>query len=219
VTKHISNLVGAAILVALTIAVGYVHGRLTNRWGLRPDVQNAGKRLRQTPLDIGDWRAPGDTELDPQVQQILQTSGSLNRVYENKRTGDRVSIAVLLGPAGPIAVHTPEVCYSSQNFQVQDDRKSLTLASVEEHKDELWELGLQAKDVSASNLRVLYGWTNNRFWNASENPRFLYGGSPFLYKLQLAGPPSLEGQKRDICKEFLGEFLPVLRKYMIEVQP
>jgi hypothetical protein len=198
------------------MAVGIVHGRWTNRWGYRADIVSAGARLEQLPLVIGDWSANANVPLDPPTARLLQCTGTVNRVYVNSKTGDRVSIAVLMGPSGPISVHTPEVCYSSRDYHVAQDRVTWKVGEGDNLKDEFWELRMVGND--ATPLRVLYGWTNEKQWEATANPRFAYGGSQYVYKLQLAGPFPGEDQKRDVCREFLAEFLPILRKYMIDCQ-
>jgi hypothetical protein len=206
------------ILVAITVAAGLVHGRWTNRWGHRPDIVSAAERLEQVPLIIGDWQAQGNQPLDPVAARLLQCAGSVNRRYVNEKTGDRIWVAVLLGPAGPIAVHTPEICYSSQNYHIAKDRDQWTVGEADQPADEFWDLRMQGNDVSAMPFRVLYGWTKEKHWKATENPRFSYGGSHYLYKLQLSGPNPSEDQSRDACRDFLTAFLPVLRKHMIDPQ-
>lgn len=205
-------------LVALTLLVGIVHGRLTGRWGPRPDVASAAERLKQVPQTFGDWEMQREPPLDPAVARILQCSGSLYRVYQNVKTGDVVSFFVILGPHGPTAVHTPEICYSAKDYKITQARTRWTLDNSQEPRDEFWDLRLQANDVSASGLRSLYGWTNTQHWQATENPRFKFGGSPYLYKLQVTGPLPTEDQERDICREFLTALLPELRKQMLAPQ-
>lgn len=210
-------LIGVA-LVATTVTAGFVHGRWTNRWGHRPNIISAGERLEKLPLVIGNWQSKGDSPLDPVAARLLQCAGSINRVYENAKTGDHVAVAVLLGPSGPIAVHTPEICYSSQNYQISHDRRPWMVNDPDQPEDEFWDLRMQGKDLEAPPFRVLYGWTNEKKWNATVNPRYKYGGSSYLYKLQLAGSIPVEGQDYDTCREFLVEFLPVLRNHMLDPQ-
>lgn len=205
-------------LIATTVAVGLVHGRWTNRWGERPDILSASVRLEKLPLKVGDWESKGNIPLDPETVRILQCSGSVNRIYEHAKTGERVSVAVLLGPFGPISVHTPEICYSSQNYHIAQERSRWAASESAESEDEFWDVSMQGNDVSSAPFRVLYGWTNDKTWHAAQNPRFSYGGSPFLYKLQLAAPMTAEGQQHDVCRDFLTEFLPVLRQYLIDPQ-
>jgi hypothetical protein len=198
-------------LTAVSLLVGVVHGRLTNRWGPQPDMEEASRRLESMPEDIEGWHCdPHSPPLDERVKEMLQCQGSLNRVYENVKTGQTVSVVVLLGPAGPISVHTPEICYSSQDYQIASDRVAYTIDS----QQDLWDLRLKAKEGGAP-LRVLYAWTNDGNWDATANPRFAFGGRPLLYKIQLAGPVPNETSDQDACRDFLDAFLPVLRKHLI----
>jgi Protein of unknown function (DUF3485). len=216
--KSMSFYAMSGCLIAITLLVGIGHGRLSGRWGARPDVVSAAQRLKQLPPTIGEWELQNDTPLDPAVTRMLQCHGSLHRVYQNVKTGDVVSFFVLLGPPGPTAVHTPEICYSTKNYRITQARTRWTLDDSQMPLDEFWDLRLEANDVSRSGLRTLYGWTNTQHWQATESPRFYFGGSPYLYKLQVAAPLPTEGQKGDVCREFLTALLPVLRKQMIVSQ-
>jgi len=202
-------------LVALTLMFGVVHARLTGRWGPRPDAIAAGQRLNLVPKIIGDWQVTRENALDPDVVRLLQCQGSLSRIYENVKTGDVISVAVILGPPGPISVHTPEICYSSQNYKVSQDRIRWT---AQELTDEFWEVQLESNDVSAPGLRAIYGWTNSKNWQAAENPRFTFGRSPYLYKLQIASALSSKDRPHDECREFLAVFVPALRDHLLDSQ-
>ena len=218
------------VLSAITYGIGEVHGKLSNRDGLRPDVIAAGKKLEHLPTEFGEWVTENDKGLSKNVKQILECTGSVSRVYRNQKTGETISVAVILGPAGPVAVHTPEICYSTQEFNVVKKRNRWTLPQYDEAgnvktdadpnipADEFWDLLLQSRAVSGSSLRVVYAWTITNHWKAVDYPRFSYAGSPYLYKLQLAGPALLDNNQRDVCAEFLTAFLPVLRSHMIDAQ-
>lgn len=209
--KPLSVLILAAVLLAVTLATGVVHGTRTNRWGPQPDLVAAAKLLEETPDQVAGWHRLPSEDLDPRVSEMLQCRGSLCRVYEHAETGERVSVFVLLGPAGPIAVHTPEICYSSKDYRIVEDRQRWP---INEHED-LWDLRLKRNDLSETPLRVVYGWTNDRQWHATDWPRFAYGGRPLLYKLQMAGPvPGNENQ--DACRDFLNAFLPLLQKHLAQ---
>lgn len=214
--KSVWTLLAGGLLIAITIATGVAHGRLIGRWGVPTDVLSGAKQLERVPDQIGDWQNVRNDKLEPEAERMLQCTGNIVRVYENTRSGDRVSVAVLLGPSGPTSVHTPEICYSSRDYQITNDRSVWSPAGeTENHSDTFWDLRLTTNDVSATPLRVIYGWANQKTWQATQYPRFSFGGSPYLYKLQLAGPAPVAGN-RDACDEFLSAFLPVLRNHMID---
>jgi hypothetical protein len=198
------------VLLAATAVVGVVHGNLTNRWGEQPDMFAAAELLEELPESIEGWNLLRSSPLDERVKEMLQCSGSISRVYENATTGERIYVVVLLGPSGPIAVHTPEICYSSKDYRITAARQRWSL----NEQEEFWDLRLKANDISGSPLRVLYGWTNDRHWHATQYPRFAFGGRPLLYKIQLAGPVPVD-QGRDACQDFLTAFLPVLRERLV----
>jgi hypothetical protein len=208
--SYLLVLVGGG-LIASSLAVGVVHGRLTNRWGIQPDMQEAGRRLKNVPTEFGPWRQVVEHQLNERVASMLQCQGSVNRVYENAHTGQRVHVVVLLGPSGPISVHTPEVCYSSRDYLITDDRIKHTVGD----NQDLWDLRLKSNRPGAAQLRVLYGWTNDGNWDATASPRFTYGGRPLLYKIQLSGPVASEPGDQEACDDFLKNFLPVLRPHLL----
>jgi len=210
-----SPFAAAIIITVLTIVSGTIHGRMTLRWGQRPDVIGAGKRLKALPDSVGAWKAVADIPLADPVVKMLQCAGHVNRTYKNSETGDRVAVAVLLGPSGPMAVHTPEVCYSARDYRTSQGRVRWGFDCANGDQAEFWDVRLKANDLSGMLLRVLYGWTRDGNWHASQSPRFEFAGSPFLYKLQLAGPPPTDGDDRDVCEEFLAEFLPQLKQHML----
>jgi hypothetical protein len=210
----VANIFGAVLLAVTVFVTGLWHGGVTNRWGPQPNVVAAGKRLSKISTDIGEWRMVADEELRISIAEVLQCEGYINRKYENLRTGTLIHVFVILGPAGPIAVHTPEVCYPSRDFVIESPRKPIQVQCSDGVVDELWDLRLKRKKQPEASLRSLYAWTNDAHWRAAKSPRFTYGARPFLYKVQLTGPaPTTE--QGDPCTEFLAEFLPELRKYML----
>lgn len=216
--KSVKTFLLGVVLLGLTIGVGAVHGKLIGRWGPAPNVAQGAELLERLPGQIGEWKQAGkDQGIAPEAARMLQCFGNVVRVYENVRTGERVSIAIILGPAGPTSVHTPEICYSSRDYQIRHDREVWSPSGEgEEATDTFWQLLLTKNDVSETPLRVIYGWADHKHWKAAEYPRFEYGGRGYLYKLQLAGPGVVEGSPQDACGEFLTALLPVLRDHMID---
>lgn len=208
----------AFILIIGTFAGGWLHGGLTSDAGL----QTAAAQLNEPfPKVVGNWKQSGDDlELNQDVRQVLQCKGNIYRKYKHNDTGETLVVALLLGPAGPISVHTPEVCYSSRDYDTSKKRKktTITLPSGEEH--DFWEVFAKSKHIELPSQRVLYAWTTGTTWEAANRPRFAYAGARHLYKLQIAAPIQDDSAKEDFdpCQDFLSEFLALVQTRLIEAK-
>jgi hypothetical protein len=220
--KQLLLMIGVAALLAGTAAAGWLHGQLTNRWGHHPDSNLAAARLRQPlPVRVGHWTLERETELEPEVIRLLQCPASISRVYSHNQTGDRISVAVLLGPPGPISVHTPEICYSSHDYSITSERELATLKDVAGDEHSFWQVTFKSNGLDNARLRVLYAWTTGNRWAAAERPRFGYGGVKHLYKIQLASntQPGDSLEEFDPAKDFLGQFLMQLHPRLVDSAP
>ena len=212
-------LIGFLVLILGTLGVGIVHGRLSNRWGLQANAELASQRLQPPlPETVGNWRMRHEDKLPSAVTAILQCPAYVVRVYEHQQTGDVVNVAVLLGPPGPISVHTPEVCYSSREYTPDGERRKTTVKDENDREHTLWQLPLNSNNLNASSLRVFYGWSTGTTWEAVEYPRFCFGSLPHLYKLQVAvtDHPSSAAIEFDSGQDFLACFLPQLQSRLVE---
>src|SRR5262245_29906799 len=102
-------------VLAVVAFSGAVHGVWTNRWAGSDGLAQAAARLEQVPLTLGDWDGR-PLEVNPREAALTEAAGYVHRQYVNRRTGSVVSVALLCGRAGPISVHTPEVCYAGAGF-------------------------------------------------------------------------------------------------------
>jgi hypothetical protein len=212
-----SLLIAVVLVLGVTFGAGVTHGLLSNRWGPRPSMVAAASRLkRQMPQRIGNWVFRGEGKLKEDVQETLHCAGFVWSYYEHVETGARVNVFVVLGPHGPIAVHTPEICFSSNNHQAQGERQVVRITDAQGNKHELWDVFFKANDVEAADMRVMYAWSSGGPWQAAQRPRFEYAGAPYLYKIQLSGPPRTEGTGFDACSDFLQEFLAQLQQRLAE---
>src|SRR5689334_615343 len=115
-------------LLVVTASGGWYHGRISNRWGVQDALGEAAEQLRQPlPTQLGNWRLLMDRPLTAEVLQMLHCPAHVCRTYTNDQTGGSITVAVMIGPPGPISVHTPEVCYSSQDFQVMSGRTAVRI--------------------------------------------------------------------------------------------
>jgi len=122
-----TSVLAVLVAISMTIASGLIHGRMSRRWGVSEELQRAGKRLETLQTNFGTWEMEASSALGDYARTVLESTGSLNRVYVNSETGQRVSVALVVGPAGPIATHSPEICFSSRAMKVLDERKPISL--------------------------------------------------------------------------------------------
>jgi hypothetical protein len=210
---------GLLLWIGVTLASGAAAGWLDNRWGRPADLAAAGENLSKTPEKFGDWVLEHSQSLDEDAAELLQASGSTLRNYRNQSTGDAVTVALIVGPAGPMSVHHPEVCYSSRDFNTLAPAKRFHVVGAVDA--EFWGMTLEHAGLDGGKLSVAYGWNDGRGWAAPQQPRIQFGGAPLLYKLQLAAP--LGGNERfdksDPCRMFLRDFLPALDAVLLRASP
>ncbi len=141
--------------------------------------------------------------------RMLSCAGYVNRKYINRDSGRTVSLAIYVGPSGPISVHTPEVCYSSRDYIPEAGHKREEFTDSSNRKHSLWGITFRANNAVAERLRVYYGWLADEEWLAADSPRIAFAGSPILFKLQIAAlvPPGSGSEDADPCRAFLEELL------------
>ncbi len=200
-------MVALVVGLGITITTGIVCGRVSQRWGPVPDLVAAGKHLSSLPTQIGSWQLLEEDSMSESEIQMLSCAGYVNRKYIDRRSGDTVSMAIYVGPSGPISVHTPEVCFSSRDYTPEAAHRRVEFAAPNNLKHSLWSTTFRANNAIADRLRVYYGWLVDDTWTAAESPRFTFAGSPMLFKLQIACsvPPGKSGDGIDPCHAFLQE--------------
>jgi hypothetical protein len=204
--------IGVGTAIAMLLLGGVSHGLFSNRWGVAEDIVSLGKKLSEIPTEIGPWKCTQDSKLDENVEKTLEAKGYISRLYTHQTTGESVNVFVVFGPKGPIAVHTPEVCYSARAVTQTSER---TPAPVESEFKEgaLWKLAFETNTVDKRKMNVFYGWSEGGVWQAAANPRFWR--TNYLYKIQTSCQAT--GKKEDSTDEFFKLFLPELRKQMRSV--
>lgn len=200
-----------ALAMGMTAGGGWVHGHFRQRWGAPEELQAAARRLEAFPNEIGPWKGIRDFDLTPREQAILHNAGHLGRIFQHESSGQQISCSILLGPAGPMSVHTPEVCLGSQQFRLVQSRSEL---SVPGRDDAFWTATFCTTDVAARPLRSTYAWRYDEPWTASEHPRLTFGTRPFLYKIHLT-VASDDEQSRKATEQFLRDALPVIDSFTL----
>ena len=211
-------LLSVVAVAAVTVLSGVLQGRMRNRWGPSADMLAVAAKLKNLPAEFGDWRLRSSEKLGKASIIQLEPFGYFVHTYENRAAGAHVNITLLIGPPGPTSVHTPEICFGSRDYQSQGERQPVAIRRADGSNDELWTLDYKANNIRGDLLRVYYGWSTGDRWLAAQDPRFSLAGQPYLYKIQILHdlPPAGYGPSSDPCRKFLDDFLPVLRRCMVE---
>lgn len=241
-----STILAASCLVVLTVLSGVIHGRLTNRFAAPGEAQAAAGRLKEVPEQFADWQCDSLLEMPATALEMLECEDYLARRYVNQRTGEAVEVSVILGPPGPVAEHTAEICISSRDYRLLGPRRKVVIAASgaaglsgngRQHSppDELWVVDFRRNTPPADVLRVYYAWSTGGHWTAPppgfvwdwkalrfRGARAVFAGQPYLYKIQAAAsmldvPHTAADQPGDdVVRQFLEDFLPLLRDYLVE---
>jgi hypothetical protein len=198
-----------AIGLVVTIATGAVSGHLSQRWGPAPDLIAAGDQLKTMPEQFGNWQLVEEDTMEESVVRMLSCSGYVNRKYVDRNSGEDVDVAIMVGPSGPISVHTPEICFSSRDYTLESDRQRVELTDADERLHTVWSSTFRSNGALGAKLRVYYAWLPDDIWTAADSPRFTFAGRPLLFKLQAAAPimPGKSNDSRDPVRRFLQDLL------------
>jgi hypothetical protein len=207
---------GISLTVVLTIVSGVVQGVASNRWGTSAFQRQAGARLASFPEKFGDWEMKRAEKLGPDELAQLEPYGYFQRVYGSRGNGASFNVTLLLGPAGPLSVHTPEVCYAGRDHEQLGERRKIELPRAD--GGAVWKTTFRLKGVDGQRQDIYYAWSAGERWSAAENPRLSFAGRPYLYKMQLACTASAadapDDPAGDPAVQFLREFIPALQPYL-----
>lgn len=218
------RLLATALVTVIVISSGFAAGTLANRWSDRAELNEVAKSLKTLPEACGEWRLISETEIDPEIVEMLACTGYLNRSYRRQGAHDTVHVAIVVGPPGRIAVHTPEICYVSQGFHLEQAPVRRSFELPDGSRGEFTYTSFLPDAIgpeSESRLIAYHAFSDGGSWQSPERPRFAFGGRPYLMKLQLAGRTEADSTQHvsDPCRNFLEAFLPVLERAGLGRQP
>src|SRR5262245_51561300 len=173
-----------AVAAVLVLSAGVVHGLWTGRWRSSPEVSAFAARIAQVPRDFGDWHGT-DLELSADEIRAARIEGYCYRRYVNPRNRHQVTMLLVCGRVGPIAVHTPDVCFEGAGYKAKTQQMPLTItygAAEDEARFRTMRF-TKAETDSPTQLRVFWGWSVGGAWTAPGNPRLSFAGRRALYKL------------------------------------
>jgi hypothetical protein len=214
-------LYGLTALVAV-IAAGVVHGVWTDRWGAPVEPSVMAGRLSQVPLVLGEWVGQ---DLDLDWDQLGPVTGSLYRRYVNQRTASTVTVFLVCGRPGPVAIHSPDVCYRAGGYELLALEK-YSLPSATASGEFFTSLLRRTRASEQHQLRIFWSWYAGGSWSVPHNPRLAFARHGALCKLYLLheiggtgiGETGETPVPADPCVELMSRLLPELQKSVFNSQ-
>lgn len=205
---------------ALVLASGVLHGVRTERWGPAAATAAAVGRLPELPLHLGDWRGEA-IETDPARFRAAGCAGYLARRYVRERDGRGVALLLLCGHPGSIAVHTPELCYPMQGYDLLAAPRSATVADGPGRSGVFRVADFAPPDAATRpGLRIFWSWSDGGGWQTPANPRLAFALTPVLYKLYVIRPLTSTSDAADpTAVDFLNALLPEVDKVVARDVP
>jgi Protein of unknown function (DUF3485) len=199
----------------LVLAYGIGEGLWAGRWHRAVGLDLAVTRLETVPLQIGDWHGEA-LELDARQVERAEIEGYLLRRYTHAGTGTEVTVLIVCGRPGPIAVHPPDVCYGGAGYVLKGAPTRATVdGEAPAGSAEFWEATFEKNDPAVPELLAIrWAWGANGEWTASDHPRLHFACAVALYKMYVICPVPL-GEKANPDKptrEFLPPLLAELQK-------
>jgi hypothetical protein len=205
------------LALVMILVVGYAHGVWTGRWSTSRKLEEAVAQIDRVPMKVDSWQGePLKLEDEAMVLQAAHIQGYLYRKNVNAKTGDAVSMLLVCGRPGPIAVHTPDICFTGSGQELTKAPVKVTetfdgMASPSE-----FFLGDFAKPTSTDVIqtRVYWSWNGGEGWRAPGNPRLQFARRPYLYKLYVTSSTlgEIQPDARDLSLEFVRVMLPQLQR-------
>src|SRR5262245_20525708 len=101
--------------VVAVLAGGVVHGLWPGRWEASDGPGAAAARLASVSGELGAVRGE---PLDERDRAPAGAAGCLCRRHVNRWTGAAVTVYLLCGRPGPVAIHPPDACYWAAGYEV-----------------------------------------------------------------------------------------------------
>jgi hypothetical protein len=201
------------IVLPVVLAYGVAEGLWSDRWQLSPELEQSSQRLASLPKTLGAWESD-DVEIDPRIVRRAELRGHLMRRYVQPRTGETITVLAVCGRPGPIAVHTPQVCFGGAGFAPVAARTNFHLDAADSSTPaDFWSERYQKVGAAIpEQMQLYYTWNAGKGWVAADNPWLRFAAARVLYKIYVVRtlPRIDEPAENDPIPDFLRLLMPEL---------
>jgi Protein of unknown function (DUF3485) len=202
-----TRVLACILTLGLLVGGGLVHGYYAERWRSADDLEHGVERLPTVPLEIDGWKAE-ERESDAAEFAQAGARGFWTRTY--RKDGHEVLAILMVGRAGRMSVHTPEVCYRGAGYELSGPPVRHEAKDGAEKLAAFWTATFAKPGTTGSELQLYWGWNGGDGWKAPTSPRWEFAGRPALYKLYLSQVRAGTDADERHVDEFLRSFLPAL---------
>jgi hypothetical protein len=208
VFRPLPLLAAFTVLLASTV----VHGLWTQRWTSSEALDNAAARLGAVPATAGPW-VGAEVDVDPDPFRQARAVSYWTRQYTCADSSASITVILMCGRAGHMAVHSPDVCYRGAGYEMVGEQRREMVTVSSGVQAALWTAHFrQPARLTGRALQIHWSWTSDGSWQAPSSPRWTFGGAPYLYKLYIVSDAAPDSAGRNVTTEFLQEFLPTLQR-------
>lgn len=173
-------------VLALVVCGAFVHGAVTQRWGVLQSDNGRTDRLHALEVRFEGWTSEAvDTEMP-----LNERSAATSRRYTDP-SGRAAVVSFISGIPGSVATHTPDVCYPGSGYKTLRATRKETV-DVNGTPATVYVADFEKKtQTKLDRVRVRWAWTTDGAWVAPDNPRWQFASqlrAPTIYKVYIATP-------------------------------
>lgn len=208
------------IATGIIVTAAVIQGRISNRWGTNDSLTASSVGvIEKIPHEFGDWKFQEEQPLSKRVQAILQCTSHTNQVFVHDNTGESIGATVILGPSGPLTVHTPEICLSAVDYAQIENSERVVIKEGDRVLGTFYRAKFRSNSPNLPSIEIFWGWNDGTEWSAPENPRLTFGGAPALYRLQVAAQlwPNVADGDKGVAAQFIRAFLLAAPRFQFAI--
>ena len=192
--KIVLTLLIGMMAIGATLYSGLLHGRIRHEFGLGQDLTEQVGLITSLPSEFGQtedgrpaWVMVGEPKpMADEVVEMLECAGHYQAAYRSTLHPEwLVQLLVMVGPSGPLLVHSPDVCYPASGNKFLSGPEFLKVQAASGKDQALQVMMFKQRKLEGRQVRVGFAFSEGGEWNGPSNARLEYAGAPFLYKLQL----------------------------------
>lgn len=210
------GMVGLAVaLLATSATVRYWQSRGVDealRQGLKSPFE-----LKELPMTLGDWKGT-DEPLDPAIARATGCSDSVFRTYSNEKTGARVSLILLYGPAEEVSIHSPDNCYPAAGYGLVGGVERRNVEAGKSRYPFESMVYIKGEGGRTERQEVYCTWRYSGQWNPARAVMKKLERLPGMYKVHVTRQV-VPGELREVgnpCESLLAELMPWVDRRLAE---